>query len=121
MFASILLLFVLPWLDTSKVRSAVYRPLYKQFFWILVIVCIGLGYLGAKPAEGGYVIAARILTFWYFFHFLVLLPLLGCLRTEAATGLNIRSGPCKIEGQRRCDARRRRGRARETLLREART
>jgi ubiquinol-cytochrome c reductase cytochrome b subunit len=77
MFASIAVLFVLPWLDTSKVRSARFRPLYKQFFWILLAVCIGLGYLGAKPAEGGYVLAARILTAYYFFHFLILLLLLG--------------------------------------------
>jgi ubiquinol-cytochrome c reductase cytochrome b/c1 subunit len=77
MFGSIAVLVFVPWLDTSKVRSARYRPLYKQFFWILLIVCIGLGYLGAKPAEGGYVIAARILTFYYFLHFLVILPLLG--------------------------------------------
>ncbi len=79
MFASILVLVFVPWLDTSKVRSARYRPMYKQFFWILVICCIGLGYLGAKPAEGVYVIAARILTFYYFLHFLVILPLLGYL------------------------------------------
>ena len=77
MFGSIAILVFVPWLDTSKVRSARYRPLYKQFFWILLVVCIGLGYLGAKPAEGAYVIAARILTAYYFLHFLVILPLLG--------------------------------------------
>ncbi len=77
LFASIGILAFLPWLDTSKVRSANYRPLYRQFFWIFVIVCIGLGWLGAKPAEGGYVIAARILTFYYFAHFLIILPILG--------------------------------------------
>jgi ubiquinol-cytochrome c reductase cytochrome b subunit len=81
MFGSIAVLFLLPWLDTSKVRSAVYRPLYKQFFWVLVIVCIILGWLGSKPAEGGYVIAARIFTAYYFFHFLILLPLLGLFET----------------------------------------
>lgn len=79
MFASIGVLFILPWLDTSKVRSATFRPLYKQFFWVLVIVCIGLGYLGAKPPEGAYVIWSRILTAYYFFHFLVLLPVLGIM------------------------------------------
>ncbi len=77
MFGAILVFFVVPWLDTSKVRSAVYRPLFKQFFWIFVIVCIGLGYLGAKPAEGIYTTMSQILTFWYFFHFLVILPVLG--------------------------------------------
>jgi ubiquinol-cytochrome c reductase cytochrome b/c1 subunit len=77
MFGAIAVLFVVPWLDTSKVRSANFRPLYRQFFWILVIVSIGLGYLGSRPAEGGYVIASRILTVYYFAHFLVILPLLG--------------------------------------------
>jgi ubiquinol-cytochrome c reductase cytochrome b/c1 subunit len=81
MFGSIFILFLLPWLDTSRVRSGNYRPLFKQFFWLLVVVCIGLGYLGSKPPEGAYVIWARILTFWYFFHFLVILPLLGLLET----------------------------------------
>jgi ubiquinol-cytochrome c reductase cytochrome b subunit len=77
MFGSILILFFLPWLDTSRVRSGTYRPIFKQFFWIFVLVCIGLGYLGSKPPEGWYVTFSRILTFWYFFHFLVILPLLG--------------------------------------------
>jgi ubiquinol-cytochrome c reductase cytochrome b/c1 subunit len=77
MFASIAVLAFLPWLDRSKVRSARYRPLFKQFFWIFVICCIGLGWLGAKPAEGVYVIAARILTTYYFLHFFVILPLLS--------------------------------------------
>jgi len=47
--ASIVILAFLPWLDTSPVRSARYRPLYRQFFWVFVIVCIGLGYLGSNP------------------------------------------------------------------------
>ena len=81
MFGSIAVLFLLPWLDTSRVRSAVYRPLYKQFFWVLVLVAIGLGYLGSQPPEGGYVIAARLLTAYYFIHFLIILPLLGLFET----------------------------------------
>jgi ubiquinol-cytochrome c reductase cytochrome b subunit len=81
MFGSIAVLFLVPWLDTSKVRSAAYRPLYKQFFWIFALVCIGLGYLGSQPPEGGYVIAARILTAYYFLHFLVVMPLLGLFET----------------------------------------
>jgi len=81
LFSSILLLFFLPWLDTSPVRSARYRPLYKQFFWIFVIVCLGLGWLGSKPPEGIYVVVGRIFTAWYFIHLLVILPLLGLLET----------------------------------------
>ncbi len=77
MFGSIAILAFLPWLDTSKVRSARYRPLYRQFFWLFVAVCIGLGWLGSKPAEGIYTLIARILTFYYFAHFVIVLPLLG--------------------------------------------
>jgi quinol-cytochrome oxidoreductase complex cytochrome b subunit len=61
------------------VRSASFRPLYRQFFWILVIVGIGLGYLGSQPPEGIYVIAARILTAYYFIHFLIILPVVGLI------------------------------------------
>jgi ubiquinol-cytochrome c reductase cytochrome b/c1 subunit len=75
--AAIVILAFLPWLDTSKVRSARYRPLYRFFFWVFVVVCVGLGWLGSKPAEGVYVYAARVLTIYYFAHFLVILPLLG--------------------------------------------
>ena len=77
MFASIFVLVGLPWLDSSKVRSATFRPIYKKFFWVLVITVILLGYLGAKPPEGIYLILARIATAYYFIHFLILLPLLG--------------------------------------------
>jgi ubiquinol-cytochrome c reductase cytochrome b/c1 subunit len=79
LMASIVILAFVPWLDTSKVRSASYRPLYRQFFWIFAAVCLGLGWLGSKPAEGNYVLAARILTAWYFIHFLIVLPLLGLI------------------------------------------
>ena len=79
LFSSIAILVFLPWLDTSRVRSAVFRPIYRQFFWIFVLVCIGLGYLGSQPAEGGYVIASRILTAYYFIHFIIILPVLGLI------------------------------------------
>ncbi len=79
MFGSILILFVLPWLDTSRVRSGNYRPLFKGFFVVFAIACVALGYIGSKPAEGAYLIWGRILTAYYFIHFLVILPLLGLL------------------------------------------
>ena len=81
MFSSILILAFLPWLDTAKTRSCKYRPLAKQFFWIFVIVCILLGYLGSQPPECIYVIAGRILTFCYFSYFLIVLPLLSRIET----------------------------------------
>jgi ubiquinol-cytochrome c reductase cytochrome b/c1 subunit len=84
MFSAILVLVFLPWLDSAKTRSSKYRPLAKQFFWIFVVVCVLLGYLGAQPPEGIYVIAGRILTFCYFAYFLILLPLLSRIETPRA-------------------------------------
>jgi quinol-cytochrome oxidoreductase complex cytochrome b subunit len=77
LFASIIVLAFIPWLDTSRVRSARYRPLFKQFFWLWVIACIGLGWLGSKQPEGIYVIMSRIFTVYYFAFFLIVMPLLG--------------------------------------------
>jgi len=77
MFASIFVLVILPWLDTSKIRSALFRPLYRQFYWILVLDALILGYMGALPPEGIYLLIARVATAYYFIHFLVILPVLG--------------------------------------------
>ena len=77
MFLAIFVLVILPWLDTSKVRSAIFRPLYKQFYWFLVADVIILGYMGAMPAEGIYLLIARVATAYYFIHFLIILPVLG--------------------------------------------
>ncbi|HEY0234433.1 MAG TPA: cytochrome c1 [Afipia sp.] len=77
MFSAIIVLAFLPWLDSARTRSSKYRPLAKQFFWIFVATCIGLGYLGAQPPEGIYVIAGRILTVFYFAYFLIVLPVLS--------------------------------------------
>jgi ubiquinol-cytochrome c reductase cytochrome b/c1 subunit len=81
MFGAIVMLALVPWLDTSRVRSANYRPMYRQFFWVFCIVCVLLGWLGSKPPEGGYVLASRICTLYYFAHFLIVLPLLGLFET----------------------------------------
>jgi ubiquinol-cytochrome c reductase cytochrome b/c1 subunit len=77
MFSAIIVLVFLPWLDSAKTKSTKYRPLAKQFFWIFVVVCVLLGYLGAQPPEGIYVIAGRVLTVCYFAYFLIVLPLLS--------------------------------------------
>ncbi|MAT22450.1 MAG: cytochrome b [Rhodobiaceae bacterium] len=77
MGAAIAILFILPWLDTSKVRSATFRPLYKQFYWIFAVNCVALGYLGSQNPEGLFLVASRICTAYYFIHFLLVLPILG--------------------------------------------
>jgi ubiquinol-cytochrome c reductase cytochrome b subunit len=80
MLGSILILFFLPWFDTSRVRSGTYRQ-SSQILLGVCIVCVALGYLGSKPAEGAYVFWSRILTAYYFLHFIVILPLLGLLES----------------------------------------
>ena len=77
MFGSILVLFALPWLDSSPVRSAKFRPVYKWVYWLLVIDVFVLGYVGAKPPEGILPTVGLIGTAYYFIHFLVIMPYLG--------------------------------------------
>jgi len=77
MGAAIAVLFIVPWLGTSKVRSATFRPLYKQFYWIFLVNCIALGYLGSQNPEGLFLVASRICTAYYFIHFLIVMPVLG--------------------------------------------
>ena len=89
MLSAILILAALPWLDTSKIRSAVFRPLYRQFFWILVLDVLVLGYVGAMPAEGLYLLVARIATAYYFIHFLFILPLLGFIEKTTPLPMSI--------------------------------
>jgi len=89
MFSAIFILFVLPWLDTSKVRSAIFRPIYRQFFWILVIDVLMLGYVGAMPAEGVYLVLARVGTIYYFLHFIVVMPVVGYLEKTDPIPLSI--------------------------------
>ncbi|MDB0046571.1 cytochrome b/b6 [Candidatus Pelagibacter sp.] len=89
MLSAILILAALPWLDTSKIRSAVFRPLYKQFYWILVVDVLVLGYVGAMPAEGLYLLIARVATAYYFIHFLIILPVLGFKEKTIPLPLNI--------------------------------
>ncbi|MHB1110052.1 MAG: cytochrome b [Devosia sp.] len=78
---SILVLFFLPWLDTSKVRSGNFRPMFRPFYWLFVANFMLLAYLGAVPPEGIYVLLAKFATAYYFAYFLIILPLLGRLET----------------------------------------
>lgn len=76
MFGAIAVLFVLPWLDRHPVKSARFRPYYRFLFWALVADCFLLGWVGANPPEGIVLLLGQGATLYYFFHFLVLLPLL---------------------------------------------
>ena len=77
MFASILLLFFLSWIDRSPVRSGSYRPLFRKFFWLLVLDVLILGWVGGLPAEEPFVMIGQIATIYYFAHFLIILPIVS--------------------------------------------
>lgn len=98
MFGAIGVLFVLPWLDTSKVRSMRYRPTARLYFLIFVLACIVLGFCGAKLPDdpvipglstftlidsdlNSYVWLSRIAALYYFAYFLVITPVLGLTET----------------------------------------
>ncbi|MFP5296200.1 MAG: cytochrome b, partial [Alphaproteobacteria bacterium] len=98
MFAAIGVLFVLPWLDTSKVRSMRYRPAMRTFFVIFVLVGLGLGWCGAQlpdaPVVPGmpsfqlfdgqlnsYLWLTRLFTAYYFAFFLIIMPIVGLKET----------------------------------------
>ncbi len=78
MFGSILLLFFLPWLDKSPVRSGNYRPVFRKFFWFGLIPCVlVLGYCGGAPAEEPFVMLSQVAAAYYFAHFLIILPIIS--------------------------------------------
>ncbi len=79
MFAAVLVMLFLPWLDRSPVRSARFRPIYKQVFWIFAADCILLGVVGGHPPEGAWVPIGQAATAFYFAFFLVIMPLLSVI------------------------------------------
>ena len=79
MVSAIGIMALLPWLDTSKIRSSIYRPIWKQFTWFLVGDFFLLMYVGAMPAEGLWIWLGRIGTGYWFIYFLILAPVVGWL------------------------------------------
>jgi len=100
MFSSILVWFFLPWLDKSPVRSGHYRPLFRKFFYLLLIAMAALFWCGGAPAEEPYVMISQVATAYYFLHFFVILPLVSMMErpdplpysiTEAVLGADDQS------------------------------
>jgi ubiquinol-cytochrome c reductase cytochrome b subunit len=102
MFGSILLLFFLPWIDRSPVRSARYRPTYKWFFWVLVVDVVALGYLGQAEPTAAVVMLSQLCAAYYFAHFLIILPIVSAMEkplplpnsiSEAVLGKDAEAAP----------------------------
>ncbi|WP_294252620.1 cytochrome b N-terminal domain-containing protein [uncultured Sphingomonas sp.] len=104
MFGSILLLFFLPWLDRSPVRSANYRPMYRVAFWVLVADVLILGWCGGSPAEPVYVITSQIAAAYYFAHFLIIVPIISRIETPRPLPNSITEAVLKGEGGSRITA-----------------
>ena len=80
MFSSILIWFFLPWIDRSPVRSGKYRPLFRKFFWFgLIPSALVLGYCGGSHAAEPYLMISQIAAFYYFAHFLIILPIISSI------------------------------------------
>ncbi len=77
MFASLLILFLLPYLSTSDVRSSYFRPFHKLFFWLFILDYLILGWIGGCAPESPYLEIGQIATLFYFLYFTLVLPLLG--------------------------------------------
>jgi len=80
MFAAIAILLLLPQISNPPIRGSAFRPLYRLAFWGILGITILLGWIGCQPVEAPYVLIGQLATAFYFFYFLVLMPLLG--RTE---------------------------------------
>ena len=79
MVSSIAILGLLPWLDLSKIRSSVFRPIWKQFVFLFVLDCFILMYVGGMPAEGIYLLIGRVGTAYWFLFFLIIAPLVSLI------------------------------------------
>ena len=98
MFGSILLLFFLPWLDKSPVKSANYRPTYRIFLIVLLLDVLVLGYLGGAEASPATVLASQIAAGYYFAHFLVVLPIVSAMERPRPLPNSITEAVLKGEG-----------------------
>jgi len=79
LLASILILLILPVVNSSAIRSTLYRPIHQTFFWFLVFDFILLGYIGQQSPETPFIEIGQIASVYYFAYFLVIIPTLGYL------------------------------------------
>jgi ubiquinol-cytochrome c reductase cytochrome b subunit len=77
-----LILLVLPFVNTSEIRSSLYRPLHQNFFWLLVADYILLAYLGQQVPESPFIEIGQLGSIYYFAYFLVIIPCLGRLEKK---------------------------------------
>ena len=74
---SVIVLMLFPFYTKAFINSGVFRPLYKFFFWFFIMDFIILAWIGGKPVEEPYYTIGQIATCFYFFYFIIILPLLS--------------------------------------------
>ena len=82
MGGALLVLFLIPFTNTSEIRSTTFRPLFKIFYWLLVADFLILGWIGQKPVKTTFVIAGQLATLYYFIFFLFLIPITGIIESS---------------------------------------
>nr|AAY55942.1 cytochrome b [Pelophylax nigromaculatus] len=79
---SIMVLFLMPIIHTSKLRSLMFRPIAKTFFWALIANTAILTWIGGQPVEDPFVTIGQIASGLYFLIFVLLIPSLGLLENK---------------------------------------
>jgi len=82
MGGALVILFAIPFINTSEIRSSQFRPLFRGFFWLLVVDFLILGWIGQKPVETPFIEVGQLATVFYFMFFIVLIPVLGILESH---------------------------------------
>ena len=82
MGGALIVLFLIPFINTSEIRSTTFRPIFKIFYWLLVADFFLLGWIGQKPVKDIYVVVGQVATVFYFLFFVILIPAIGILETK---------------------------------------
>ena len=85
MLASILVLLIVPFVNTSYIRNTTYRPIFKFFFWLFIADYIILTWVGQMPVKDAYILTGQLATVYYFLFFVFFLPVTGKIETVLAT------------------------------------
>lgn len=82
MISAILVLFVIPFFNTSEIRSTTFRPIFKFFFWLFIADVVILTWVGQKPVRDSFIFLGQIATVYYFLFFLILIPIIGFIERK---------------------------------------
>ena len=88
MGAAILILLVIPFINSSPVRNTTYRPIFKFFFWLFIADYIILTWVGQMPVRPAFIFTGQVATVYYFVFFIIIVPLLGGVDKKLWASIN---------------------------------